>query len=715
MNFKKQTKTRLIQKIEELNREIESLSGIDEQLKGQKEFYEKILKTANVIPWEMDCENDLFLYVGEQAEKILGYPVKDWYKPGFFSKNTYPGDIDTVKAIFKHTFNEDIDNILEFRLVSKQKETVWVRCYISVIKTEMCKRLSGFMIDISEHKKIEASLRESEERFELAINGANDGLWDWDIEQDTIFFTPRWKNMLGYQDSEIGNNSEEWFSRINRNDKNRVVEELESHLKGSSRHFQAEYRILHKSGTYIWVLTRGIAFFNEEGKATRMAGSQTDISERKIVEGQLLHDSLYDELTELPNRVLFVDRLKQGIRRAKEDASYDFAVLLIDLDRFKIINDSMGYEVGDKLLLKMSHRLEACIGSEDTLARLGGDEFAILLSSVKDIIHVTRFAELVLKISMLPIVVKKQRVSATMSIGLILNKLDYDKPDDILRDAETAMYQAKNEGRARYKFFKNSMRKDAIKLLKMEDDLHMALERQEFEIHYQAIVSLLTNKVEGFEALLRWKHPLRGYIYPDEFIPVAEETGLIIPIGEWVIKKVCSQIQSWNEAGHEGLTISVNFSARQFERKNMVSFIKNVLTETGLSPECFKMEITESVTMRNLEYSRKILRELSNIGIKILIDDFGTGYSSLAYLKWFPIDILKIDKSFVFELLNNSGDSEIVSAIIAMAHRLNIRVIAEGVEDIQQFEFLKKNNCDYAQGYYISKPIPSYKAVKLLG
>lgn len=441
-----------------------------------------------------------------------------------------------------------------------------------------------------------------------------------------------------------------------------------------------------------------------------------DITDRKRAEEQLLHNAFHDPLTGLPNRALFMDRLGCAVEHAKRQENYLFAVLFIDLDRFKVINDSLGHTFGDQLLIGMASRLEACLRPTDTVARLGGDEFTILLEDVKDVSDAVRVAERIQAELRLPFDLGGQEVFTAASIGIALSTRDYDKPEALLRDADIAMYRAKALGKARYEVFNLGMHTRAMALLQLETDLRLAIERGEFQIHYQPIVSLKTGTITGFEALLRWQHPVRGFISPAEFIPVAEETGLIIPIGNWVLREACYQICAWQARfpANPPLTVSVNISGKQFSQPDLIEQIRQILQETNLAPQSLRLEITESVLMENTESAVSMLLQLKAMNIQLYMDDFGTGYSSLSYLHRFPIDTLKIDRSFISTTNLDGRNSGIVQTIIMLAHNLGMDVIAEGIETQLQLAFLKTLGCEYGQGYFFSKPVVAEVAEVLI-
>jgi diguanylate cyclase (GGDEF)-like protein/PAS domain S-box-containing protein len=564
-------------------------------------------------------------------------------------------------------------------------------------------------------KRAHEALRESEERYALAARGANDGLWDWNLLTNVMYFSPRWKSMLGYHEGEIGHKLEEWLDRIHDSDRERVKDELAAHRKGLTPHFESEQRVLNKDGTFRWMLSRGLAVRDASGKATRMAGSQTDITEGKVT----------DPLTGLPNRLLFIDRLGRLIKHAKRRKDHLFAVLFLDLDGFKMINDSLGHLVGDQLLLAVSNRLEKCLrltdtvarlGETFTMARLGGDEFTVLLDDLKDLGDARLAAARLMKVLAPPFMLGGKEVFTSASIGIALSSSAYENPDDMLRDADTAMYRAKSLGKARYEVFDADMRASLVARLQLETDLRHALERGEFRNFYQPIVALDSGRIVGFEALLRWQHPTRGLVGPDQFIIVAEETGLIRELGWWNLREACRQLSEWKSQSDNYLnfTMNVNLSAKQFLQPNLVEEIRDLVEELDFSPETLKLEITESTVMIDPAATAKMLQQIKALGILLAIDDFGTGYSSLSYLHRFPLDTLKIDRSFISGVGDAGEGMEIAQTIMPMAKNLRLDVIAEGVETIEQVALLKKLQCKYAQGYYFSKPLAAAEVVELL-
>jgi diguanylate cyclase (GGDEF)-like protein len=455
------------------------------------------------------------------------------------------------------------------------------------------------------------------------------------------------------------------------------------------------------------MLCRGLAVTDESGVATRMAGSMTDITERKLAEQQLVHDAMHDALTGLPNRALFADRLGRAQERARRHEGSSFAVLFLDLDRFKVINDSLGHQAGDQLLEEIGRRLVKATRAEDTVARLGGDEFAILVEEVPNATVASRVAQRIEGALNAAFTLRGQEVFPGASIGIALYSPGYSQAGEILRDADIALYRAKALGRGRYEIFDAELGQQAVALLRLESDLRRALRENEFRLVYQPILTLDRSTLHGFEALLRWQHPTRGLLPPAEFIGLAEETGMIVPLGAWVLREATRQAQAWQSAQPSGhrLTMSVNLSSRQFAHPDLVAQVEAALAESGLDPVSLTLEITESVLIDNPRAAQELLERFSALGIRLALDDFGTGYSALSYLHRFPFDTLKIDRSFISGIGADGKDPAIVKAIVALADNLGMEAVAEGVETEAEETFLRQLHCRFVQGFRYARPM----------
>jgi diguanylate cyclase (GGDEF)-like protein/PAS domain S-box-containing protein len=546
--------------------------------------------------------------------------------------------------------------------------------------------------EITERQRIESALRESEERYALAVRAANDGLWDWNLKKGQIYYSPRWKQMLGYSDEEISDNPNEWFNRVHPEDLAQLRNNISVHIKGLSAHFECEYRIQHSNGTYRWMLSRGMAVIGSDKAALRLAGSQTDITLRKQAETKLLHDAFHDSLTELPNRALFIDRLKHVIERSKRDNSNIYAVLFLDLDRFKDVNDSLGHLTGDQLLVATAHLLKSILRPMDTVARLGGDEFVILLEDIRDVSDVTRVSERIQKKLMQATLLPNHTIFMSASMGIVLSTTGYNRPEDVLRDADTAMYRAKENGRSRYEIFDSAMRDQIMLRLEIESALRKAIEKEELDVFYQPVVDVKIGRIVWFEALVRWKHAERGLLAPSEFVPLADETGLIIQLDRLVMRKAAAQLVIWQKQFQNDppFGVSVNISGKHITQPDFVEYIVQTLEDTGLSAASLNLEITENAVMGNFEIILDVLDRLEAHGIQVQIDDFGVGYSSLNYLSHSAIKVLKIDRSFISKILKDPNYLKIVQAIIKLTHGLSLTVVAEGVETKEQLAQLSK-------------------------
>lgn len=553
-------------------------------------------------------------------------------------------------------------------------------------------------------------LRGSEERYAIAAQRTNDGIWDWDLDAGTVYYSPRWRQIFGLQDEEVGTRPDEWFDRTSPEDLPRLRDAISAHLAGDTPSLEVDCRVRRSDGETRWALVRGVALRDPEGKAIRMGGSLTDITDLRRMGAELRYAALHDALTGLPNRVFFMERLRLALDCASRKSSLPFGVLLVDLDRLKQVNDSLGHAAGDQIITETARRLEADLRPSDVVARLAGDAFAVLLDALHGETAAAKIAERVLERLAAPITIGGLDIVTTVSIGLAFHDRDtHATPEDLLRDADTALHQAKARGSARWASFRPPMHSDAVNRLQLETDLRGALVTGEaLRVYYQPIYDLIAERLVGFEALVRWQHPTRGMVGPDLFLPIAEETGLVVRLGSLVLLEACRQAVQWRSEhpDRQPLVMSVNLSARQLVPA-LVAEVDDVLRETGLEPSALRLEITESMLMEDIDGAILIFNALSERGISLAIDDFGTGYSSFRYLTGLPVDYLKIDRSFVDGIESQPDKAAVVRTILTMAAALGMRCTAEGIETNEQLSRLREMGCHTGQGYLLARPTPA--------
>ena len=704
------------------SRDVTERKESERKLREAEQRYRTLIEQGPAVVYIQEIGSpDSAIYMSPQIETLTGYSPEECKDPALRWGMVHPEDREWLQAEDERTGEPGKVFTTEYRVVHRDGGTKWVRNESVLIEDEMSgtRYWQGFMLDITERKAFEEALERLSRRHEMVLKSAGEGIFGLDLRGEVTFVNPAASDMTGWSTEDL---------------LDRPMHNLLHHTKPDGAHYPREVcpidaaledGIIHsrddevfwrKDGTRFPVEYMSSPIF-EDGEIVGAVVTFRDITERKALEQQLQHQAFHDPLSSLPNRALFMDRLERAITRANRRGT-KIAVLFVDLDNFKVINDSLGHEVGDLLLVAVAERLKTCLRPEDTAARLGGDEFTILVEDIASVGEVVQIAERIAEILRPPFALEEQEVFATVSTGIALNSTAQEQPADLLRHADLAMYRAKLRGKARYEVFEPSMDAKAVERLMLETGLRRALVEQQLRVYYQPIVALDNDKVTGVEALVRWEHPQRGLLLPEEFLSVAEETGLIVRIGQWVLREAGKQARIWQERypSTPPLTVSVNLSPRQFFHPKLVA---EVLGKSEIDPASLQLEITEGAMTTNGTYSAdRTLRNLKRMGVQLAIDDFGLGYSSLSYLKRFPVDFLKIDRSFIAGLRQApngvSKDTEIVKAMIELTHALGLKVIAEGVENAEQLTRLRQMKCDLAQGNYFSEPLPSEELAVIL-
>lgn len=633
----------------------------------------------NILPKDSIIVNESFSFFEKYRSLVIGILIVFLF-------------LITIISLLSIIINQKRKN--EIKLNNSYEE-------LTAVYEELTATEEELRAQYEELQENEEMMRNSEERYRLAIEGANDAIWEWDMENNSFFISEKWTHISGH---DIVLSFKDIYNKyIYQSDKSFAKKDLEDAIN-NNKIYKSEFRIIAKDGSIKWLLNRGKLLLNSESKAIKMAGSITDISERKMNEKQVRQMAYFDVVTNLPNRHYFIQKYKE-VLKSNSLSNKSSALIFLDLDEFKKINDTLGHDKGDYLLKEIAIRLKTSIPLNSIAGRFGGDEFLVLVPEFDNIKDLESICNNLLNMFKEPFILDGVFTYVTTSMGISVAPVDGEKSEVLLKNADTAMYRAKEQGKNQYCFFSYSMGKELVKKITIENNLRHALENREFELYYQPQVNLCNGKIEGMEALIRWNNKELGFVPPNDFIPIAEKTGLIVPIGNWVLETACKQNKIWLDKGLSYNSIAINVSCIQFIRHDFIDNVKDILTKENLPSNHLDIEITESLLMDSTEDNINKLKDLKSMGIKIALDDFGTGYSSLNYLRQLPINVLKIDKSFVQEICDKAEQRLIIDVIINLSHRLGYKVIAEGVETKEQLILLKDMGCDIAQGYYFSKPI----------
>ncbi|MDO9165523.1 MAG: EAL domain-containing protein [Rhodoferax sp.] len=669
---------------------------------------------ARVGGWDADIANDRIFWTAG-IYRLLETSAEQ-YTPTTATASQFftPQARELIKASYGDGVDQPEGHDLELEMVTARGRRIWVHS-MGTTTWEQGKpvRRTAVLQDITERKQNEAALRENEERWKLALESTGDGVWDWYVQTGEEFFSKRLKEMYGFGEHEMPDLASELDARTHPEDVANMHRDRQAHFDGITPTYINEHRVRCRDGNWKWVLARGMVISRDaQGRPLRMIGTHTDITDRKRSEALVWQQAHFDALTGLPNRNMLRDRLEQEIKKSRRDG-LQLACLFIDLDHFKEVNDTLGHDSGDLLLIEAARRIRDCVREADTVARMGGDEFTVILTEVADVTSIERILQKLLQALEAVFELGNERVFVSASIGITMYPLDATEIEDLFKNADQALYVAKGAGRNRFSFFTPALQEAAQMRVRLANDLRGGLVHQQFKVVYQPIVELATGAVHKAEALIRWHHPTRGLVSPADFIPIAEASGLIVDIGDWVFRQAAHQVKAWRAALDPGFQISVNKSPVQFhQRGGSHTSWDRQLQAMGLPGESIVVEITEGLLLDTSSSVADQLLELRDAGIQVSLDDFGTGYSSLSYLQKFDIDFIKIDQSFVRHLIADSTDLALCNAIIVMAHALGIKVIAEGVETPLQRDLLVAAGCDYAQGYLFSRPIsaPDFEA-----
>jgi len=669
---------------------------------------------ARVGGWEADIANDRVFWT-DGVYRLLETSAQEYTPTPDTSKRFFtPEARALIKADYLDVVNQPKTHDLELEMITAKGRHIWVHS-LGTTTWEQGRPVKRTLMlqDITERKQAEAELRENEERWKLALESTGDGVWDWHIPTGENFFSKGLKKMYGFGEDELRDHTDELDARTHPDDLAQMQRDRQAHFDGLTPTYINERRVRCRDGSWKWVLARGMVISRDaQGKPLRMTGTHTDITDRKKSEALIWQQAHFDALTGLPNRSMLRERLAQDIKKSKRDGQ-QLALLFIDLDHFKEVNDTLGHNSGDLLLIEAARRLRGCVRECDTVARMGGDEFTIILTELLDTSSLERILQTLLHAMASVFQLGSEQVFVSASMGITMYPLDGTEIEDLFKNADQALYVAKGAGRNRFSFFTPALQEAAQTRVRLASDLRSGLAGQQFRVVYQPIIEMATGAVHKAEALLRWHHPMRGLISPATFIPIAEASGLIVDIGEWVFQQAAHQVQQWRASLSAQFQISVNKSPVQFQHvgRDHKRWGRQ-LQAMGLPGDSIAVEITEGLLLDSSASVTDQLLELRDAGIQVSLDDFGTGYSSLSYLQKFDIDFIKIDQSFVRHLVPACTDLALCKAIIVMAHALGMKVVAEGVETEQQRDLLAAAGCDYAQGYLFARPMsaPDFEA-----
>lgn len=667
-------------------------------LHRNEEKYRQLAENTEAILWEFDLVADRWVYIGPYVTQLLGYPPEEWTNLQFWVERIHEDDRQWAAQYCVEATQRGESHSCEYRLVKKDGGVVWLRDVCSVeLEGGRPVGLRGFMIDITERKQTEIQLQ----KLSLAVEQSPAAVVITNLDAAIEYVNPKFTEITGYSLDEVRGQNPRFLQSgdLTTEDYRKLWQTL---LAGEE--WNGEFHNRRKDGRLFWEHASISPLRDALGRITHYVAVKEDVTTRKLYEQQLEYQATHDELTGLANRNLLKNLLEQALHYAHRSGRL-VGVLLLDLDRFKLVNDSLGHSVGDQLLLAVAKRLKTILRETDTVARFGGDEFVILLAGVETVEAVQLVAHNILRQLSTPFRIENREMTVTASLGISLYPADGGDSVSLIRNADVAMYQAKKNGSC-FSFYRPEMNQRLLKALELENALRQALDPSQFRLFYQPKVDLRSGCIVGSEALIRWFHPQRGMISPADFIPLAEETGLIVPIGKWALLEACRQSQAWQAEGLPELSVAVNLSARQFRTGDLLKTVREVLERSGLAPELLELELTESMIMDEPLNAAATMHSLKQLGVGLSLDDFGTGYSSLNYLRRFPVDNLKIDRSFINDVTTDPSGASVVASVIAIAHNLGIAAIAEGVETRDQFRFLADNGCDLMQGFLFSKPLP---------